>query len=67
MTNMLKKEVAVKWTVEAKNSFELVKHALTRAPVLIIPNFTKDFLILSFALEHIVAVVLLQKNPEGQL
>ena len=29
MTNMLKKEVGVKWTLEAKNSFELVKHAIT--------------------------------------
>ena len=66
MTNMLKKEVGVKWTVETKKSFELVKHALTRAPVLISPDFSKDFLIFSFASEHTVAAVLLQKNPEGQ-
>ena len=66
MKNMLKKEIGVKWTLEAKNSFELVKHALTQAPVLISPDFTKDFLIFSFASEHIVATVLLQKYPEGQ-
>ena len=65
MTNMLKKVVGVKWTIEAKKYFELVKLALTRAPVLISPNFSKDFLIFSFALEHIVAAVLPQKNPEG--
>ena len=63
---MLKKEVGVKWTLEAKKSFELEKHALTQAPVLISPDFTKDFLIFSFASEHTVAAVLLQKNPEGQ-
>ena len=63
---MLKKEIGVKWTLEEKKSFELVKHALTQALVLISPDFTKDFLIFSFASEHIVADVLLQKNPEGQ-
>ena len=66
MTNMLKKEIGVKWTLEAKRSFELVKHALNQAPVLISPDFTKDFLIFSFALEHTVVAVLLQKNREGQ-
>ena len=66
MTNMLKKEVGVKWTLEAKKSFELVKHTLARAPVLNNPDFTKDFLIFSFASEHTVTAVLLQKNPEGQ-
>ena len=55
MTNMLKKGVGVKWTVEAKKYFELVKHSLTRAPVLISPDFSKDFLIFSFAFEHTVA------------
>ena len=58
MTNMLKKEIGVKWTLEAKNSFELVKHALTQAPVLINPDFTKDFLIFSFASKHTVDAVL---------
>lgn len=66
MTDMLKKEVGVKWTLEARKSFELVKLALTRALVLISLDFKKYFLIFSFASEHTVAVVLLQKNPEGQ-
>ena len=66
ITNMLKKEQGVKWTVEAKKSFELVKQALTKTPVLISPDFSKDFYIFSFASEHTIAVVLLQKNPQGQ-
>jgi hypothetical protein len=33
--------------------------------VLINPDFTKDFLIFSFASEHTIAAVLLQKNNEG--
>ena len=63
---MMKKEVGVKWTLEAKKSFELVKHALTRAPVPISPDFTKYFFIFSFASEHTVVAVLLQKNMKGQ-
>ena len=66
ITNMLNKEIGVKWTLEEKKSFELVKHALIQAPVLISPDFTKDFLIFSFASEHTMAIVLLQKGPEGQ-
>ena len=63
---MLKKDVGVKWTLPAKKSFELVKQALTQTPVLISPDFTKDFYIFSFASEHIIAAVLLQNNDLGQ-
>lgn len=63
---MLKKEIGVKWTLEAKQSFELVKQALTQTPVLISPDFTKDFYIFSFASEHTIVAVLLQKNTMGQ-
>ena len=52
---MLKKGVGVKWTVGAKKSFESVKLALTQALVLINPDFSKDFLIFSFASEHTLA------------
>ena len=63
---MLKREKGVKWTLEAKKSFKLVKQSLTKTPVLISPDFTKDFFIFSFASKHTVAVVLLQKNLNGQ-
>ena len=63
---MLQREEEFKWTLEANKSFELVKQALTKTPVLISPDFTKDFFIFSFASKHTVAVVLLQKNLKGQ-
>ena len=66
MTNMLKREEGVKWTLEAKKSFDLVKKELTKTPVLISPDFTKYFFIFSFTSKHIVVVVLLQKNLNGQ-
>jgi hypothetical protein len=42
-----------------------VKRALTQAPVLINPDYTKYFYLFSFAYEHTIAAVLLQKNNEG--
>ena len=62
---MLKKDSAIKWTIKAKQSFESIKQALTKAPVLISPNYTKDFIIFSFASEHTIATVPLQKNNQG--
>jgi hypothetical protein len=64
ITNMLNNDTKIKWTTEPKHSFDQVKPNLTRAPMLIIPDFTKDFLIFSFAFEHTIAAVLLQKNNE---
>jgi hypothetical protein len=59
--DMLKKENEVKWTVEAKASFERVKKYIGEAPLLANPDYTKEFLIFSFAFEHTIAMVLLQK------
>ena len=56
---MLKKYQEVKWTAKAKNSFEKIKMALIEAPVLVSPDFTKEFLIFSFASEDTLAAVLL--------
>jgi hypothetical protein len=47
------------------NSFDQIKKDLTEAPVLISPNYSKEFLIFSFASFDTVAAVLLQKNVKG--
>jgi hypothetical protein len=49
ITTMLRKGNEVKWTSESRNSFDQIKRALTEAPVLISPDYSKDFLIFSFA------------------
>ena len=56
---MLGKEKEIKWTPKAKKSFEDIKKAISKAPVLERPDFSKDFLIFSFASEHTMEVVLL--------
>lgn len=62
---MLKKDSTIKWTVEAKKSFEDIKISLTKTPVLISPKFDRDFILFSFASEHTITAILLQKNDQG--
>ena len=65
ITNMLKKDHEIKWTIEARRSFKDIKKAITEAPFLVSPDFTKYFLIFSYASDHTIAGVLLQKNNQG--
>lgn len=66
ITNFPKRDSRVKWTKEAKQSFDLVNQALTKAPILINPYFTKYFIIFSFTSMHTIAAILLQKNKQGE-
>jgi hypothetical protein len=66
ITVMLRKGNEIKWIVEPRESFVQIKKALTEAPVLISPDYSKDFLIFYFASCDTVAAVLLQKNDQGQ-
>lgn len=50
--------------MEERQSFNSVKQALTQAPMLISPYFTKYFLFFSFSSEHTIVAVLLSKNDE---
>jgi hypothetical protein len=65
ITTMLTKENEVKWIAKSINYFDQIKKALTEAPVLIGPDYSKDFLIFSFASFDTVVDVLLQRNDEG--
>jgi ABC-type uncharacterized transport system substrate-binding protein len=49
ITSMLRKGNEIKWTPKSRNSFEDIKVALTKDLVLASPNFTKDFILFSFA------------------
>jgi len=62
---MLKKDSTIKWTIEAKKSFEDIKLALNKTPILISPKFDRDFILFSFTSKHTIAIVLLQKNDQG--
>jgi hypothetical protein len=62
---LLKKDVKFDWNEESKRAFECMKTAICEAPVLISPDYNKDFQIFSFAFEDTIAGVLLQKNDQG--
>jgi hypothetical protein len=64
ITTMLRKGHEIKWTAESRGSFAQIKKALTEAPVLISPDYSKDFLIFSFASNDSIAAVLLQRNDQ---
>jgi hypothetical protein len=59
ITAMLGNGNELKWTTELKESFVQIKKALTKTPTLISPNYSKDFLIFSFASFDTIAAVLL--------
>jgi hypothetical protein len=65
ITTILRKGSEVKWTTESRNSFDQIKRDLNEAPLLINLDYSKKFLIFSFASSDILAVVLLQKNIDG--
>jgi hypothetical protein len=66
ITTMLRKGNEVKWTAEPRESFVQIKKALTEVPMLISPDYSKDFLVFSIAYVDTVEAVLLQKNEEGR-
>ena len=65
ITSMLKKDAEIKWTEQARSSFEDIKKAIMESPTLISLDYTKGFYIFSFESYDIVAVVLLQKDDAG--
>lgn len=62
MIDMLKEDNKVKWSLDAKKSFHVVKFSLSTAPSLISLDYTLDFIIFSFAFENTLAVVIIQKK-----
>jgi hypothetical protein len=62
---MLRKDNEIKWNVDARIYFDEINKALMEAPVLVILDYSKVFVIFSFASFDTVETILLQKNSEG--
>jgi hypothetical protein len=60
LTDMLKKDSEVKWSSEARYSFDQIKKSVGEVPLLVSPNYSKEFIIFSFYSDNTIVVVLLQ-------
>jgi len=59
ITDMLQKNHEVKGTISSRHAFDHIKKAISEAPTLASPDYTKPFSIFSFASEITLIVVLL--------
>ena len=59
---LLKKGVPFFWDDFAQRSFDALKKALTYAPILIPPDYSKDFLLYLAAAESTIGMVLVQED-----
>src|ERR1043166_3350277 len=64
--DLTKKGVPFEWTNERQQAFDKVKQILTKAPVLVQPDFSKEFKLYTDALQKGLGAILCQKNDEGR-
>jgi hypothetical protein len=62
MSDLLKKNTQFIWTPSMQQSFDSLKHALTTAPVLALPDFTQGFTVETDASGMGIGAVLMQKG-----
>ena len=58
LTAMLKKNTIFAWTKEAKDNFQAIKDALAAAPVLMNPDFGKDFILYAYGGYDVISAML---------
>ena len=58
LQHMVKQSVQYKWNELEKGAFKKIKEAISHAPSLKSPDFEKDFILYTFALDNSLAVVL---------
>lgn len=65
LTELTRKNQKFKWNPEAEQSFQILKEKLSRPPILIHPNYDKDFILSCDASDHSIAATLGQADRNG--
>ncbi|KAF1326170.1 reverse transcriptase, partial [Globisporangium splendens] len=65
LTQLLKKDVEWKWSIDHQTAFEEVKRSLREAPVLALPNHDKPFHVVCDASDYAIGCALMQHDDEG--
>lgn len=53
-----------KWN-NFEKELELIKHTIARAPVLVHPDYKKEFILYCYVSTHTLSTILMQENDEG--
>lgn len=67
LNDLRKKSAVFVWSNREEESFQKLKDAVSRPPVLAIPDYTKPFVLQTDASDRALGSVLLQRNEEGDL
>jgi hypothetical protein len=63
--NILKEDLSFSWTEDVENAFVRIKKAISSAPVLVKPDFEKEFIIYTNAKEELVYAILIQCDDQA--
>uniref|UniRef100_A0ABD2XHQ2 RNA-directed DNA polymerase n=1 Tax=Trichogramma kaykai TaxID=54128 RepID=A0ABD2XHQ2_9HYME len=66
LAKLLRKDVVFVWGAEQEQAFETLKRCLSEAPVLVRPDFSKEFSIQTDASDYAVGAVLTQEYEDGE-
>ena len=67
MTSLLRKDAPWKWTQAEEDSFKTLKDRFTNAPVLVMPDMNKQFIVEADASDFATGAVLSQKQDDGKI
>jgi hypothetical protein len=62
MNALLRKDVTFKWDNDSLRSFEDIKEAITMTPVLVSPDYSRDFIIFSFTSQDTIVRSVIAKE-----
>ena len=66
LNQLLKKDEPFNWTDQCQNAFDVLKTALTTAPILAYPNFHKQFILSTDASNTAISFILSQLDNENR-